>query len=165
MDAAVRSLFAQVLGPAFDTLPAPVRALHLAQGIHRYRGDIAVERGGGALSRIVAAAPGALLERDQQGRRTVTGTGTLHQRGIGRVDARQHLDREVGPQRIDRLPQPLGLARQGVQRSLRAAGRARAAHATRPRDAFLAGSLGASMVPRQFGLPQWQAYSALSLAV
>jgi hypothetical protein len=56
MDAAVRSLFAQVLGPAFDTLPAPVRALHLAQGIHRYRGDVAVERGGGALSRIVAAA-------------------------------------------------------------------------------------------------------------
>ncbi|KRA54809.1 hypothetical protein ASD77_09570 [Pseudoxanthomonas sp. Root65] len=56
MDAAVRSLFAQLLGPAFDTLPAPVRALHLAQGIHRYRGDVAVERGGGALSRIVAAA-------------------------------------------------------------------------------------------------------------
>ena len=56
MDAAVRSLFAQVLGPAFDTLPAPVRALHGAQGMHRYRGEVEVERGGRMLSWIVAAA-------------------------------------------------------------------------------------------------------------
>jgi hypothetical protein len=56
MDAAVRSLFAQVLGPAFEMLPAPLRALHLAQGRHRYHGDVQVERGGGLLSRIVAAA-------------------------------------------------------------------------------------------------------------
>lgn len=56
MDAAVRSLFAQVLGPAFDTLPAPVRALHLAQGMGRYRGEVDVERGQGWLSRVVAAA-------------------------------------------------------------------------------------------------------------
>jgi hypothetical protein len=56
MDAAVRSLFAQVLGPAFETLPAPLRALHTAQGRHRYHGHVEVERGGGLLSRIVAAA-------------------------------------------------------------------------------------------------------------
>lgn len=56
MDAAVRSLFAQVLGPAFDTLPAPVRALHAAQGMKRYRGDVEVARGRGLLSRCVAAA-------------------------------------------------------------------------------------------------------------
>lgn len=56
MDAALRSLFAQVLGPAFETLPAPLRALHLAQGRHRYHGDVQVERGGGLLSRMVAAA-------------------------------------------------------------------------------------------------------------
>ena len=55
MDAAVRSLFAQVLGPAFDALPAPVRALHRAQGMHRYRGEVEVERGRGVLSRLVAA--------------------------------------------------------------------------------------------------------------
>lgn len=56
MDAAVRSLFAQVLGPAFETLPAPLRALHVAQGMQRYRGDVEVERGKGLLSRLVAAA-------------------------------------------------------------------------------------------------------------
>jgi hypothetical protein len=55
MDAAVRSLFAQVLGPAFDALPAPLHALHVAQGLHRYRGDVEVDRGTGALSRLVAA--------------------------------------------------------------------------------------------------------------
>lgn len=56
MDAAVRSLFAQVLGPAFDALASPVRALHMAQGLHRYRGEVEVERGAGLLSRIAAAA-------------------------------------------------------------------------------------------------------------
>jgi hypothetical protein len=56
MDAAVASLFAQVLGPAFDTLPVPVRALHVAQGMNRYRGEVDVMRGGGLLSRLVAAA-------------------------------------------------------------------------------------------------------------
>jgi hypothetical protein len=56
MDAAVRSLFGQVLGPAFDTLPAPVRALHVAQGLQRYRGAVEVERGRGLVSRGVAAA-------------------------------------------------------------------------------------------------------------
>jgi hypothetical protein len=56
MDAAVRSLFAQVLGPAFDALPPPVRALHMAQGLHRYRGDVEVDRGAGVLSRCIAAA-------------------------------------------------------------------------------------------------------------
>jgi hypothetical protein len=56
MDAAVSSSFAQVLGPAFDTLPAPVRALHVAQGGHRYHGEVQVERGSGWLSRFVAAA-------------------------------------------------------------------------------------------------------------
>ena len=56
MDAAVSSLFAQVLGPVFDTLPAPVRALHVAQGRQRYRGEVQVERGSGWLSRFFAAA-------------------------------------------------------------------------------------------------------------
>jgi hypothetical protein len=56
MDAAVRSLFAQVLGSAFETLPAPLRALHVMQGKHRYHGDVEVERGRGLLSRIAAAA-------------------------------------------------------------------------------------------------------------
>lgn len=56
MDAAVRPLFAQVLGPAFEALPVLLRAVHVAQGKRRYRGDVDVERGRGLLSRIVAVA-------------------------------------------------------------------------------------------------------------
>ena len=56
MDAAVSPLFAALLGPAFATLPEPVRALHVAQGLKRYVGEVQVERGSGLLSRLVAAA-------------------------------------------------------------------------------------------------------------
>jgi len=56
VDAAVSPLFAALLGPAFDALPAPVRALHAAQGLQRYAGEVEVERGSGVLSRLVAAA-------------------------------------------------------------------------------------------------------------
>ena len=55
MDAAVSPLFAALLGPAFATLPEPVRALHVAQGLKRYVGEVQVERGSGLLSRLVAA--------------------------------------------------------------------------------------------------------------
>ncbi len=56
MDAAVSPLFAVLLGPAFDALPAPVRALHVAQGLCRYTGTVDVDRGPGLLSRLVAIA-------------------------------------------------------------------------------------------------------------
>lgn len=56
MDAAVSPLFAVLLGPAFDALPGPVRALHVAQGGRRYAGSVEVERGPGLLSRLVAFA-------------------------------------------------------------------------------------------------------------
>ena len=56
MDAAVSPLFAALLGPAFATLPVPVGALHVAQGLKRYVGEVQVERGSGLLSRLVAAA-------------------------------------------------------------------------------------------------------------
>lgn len=58
MDAALTAppLFAQLLGPAFAALPAPVSALHLAQGPRRYRGRVEVARGSGLLSRLLAAA-------------------------------------------------------------------------------------------------------------
>ncbi len=45
-----------LLGPAFDALPGPVRALHVAQGRRRYAGKVEVERGSGLLSRLVAFA-------------------------------------------------------------------------------------------------------------
>ncbi|KRA46755.1 DUF4166 domain-containing protein [Pseudoxanthomonas sp. Root630] len=56
MDAAVSPLFTALLGPAFVGLPVPVRALHAAQGLRRYAGDVEVERGIGLLSRLVASA-------------------------------------------------------------------------------------------------------------
>ena len=56
MDAAVSPLFAALLGPAFATLPEPVRALHVAQGLKRYVGEVQVERGSGLLSRLAAFA-------------------------------------------------------------------------------------------------------------
>lgn len=56
MDAAVSPLFAALLGPAFAALPAPVRALHAAQGVWRYAGEVQVERGSGVLSRLIAVA-------------------------------------------------------------------------------------------------------------
>lgn len=56
MDAAVSPLFAALLGPAFATLPVPVRALHVAQGLKRYVGEVQVERGSGLLSRLAAFA-------------------------------------------------------------------------------------------------------------
>lgn len=49
-------MFAALLGPAFATLPAPVRALHAAQGLQRYTGEVRVERGSGLLSRLAAFA-------------------------------------------------------------------------------------------------------------
>ena len=45
-----------LLGTAFDALPRPVRALHVAQGRRRYAGAVEVERGSGLLSRLVAFA-------------------------------------------------------------------------------------------------------------
>ena len=56
MDAGVSPLFAALLGPAFATLPEPVRALHVAQGLKRYVGEVQVERGSGLLSRLAAFA-------------------------------------------------------------------------------------------------------------
>lgn len=45
-----------LLGPAFAALPEPMRALHVAQGLKRYVGEVQVERGSGLLSRLAAFA-------------------------------------------------------------------------------------------------------------
>jgi hypothetical protein len=49
-------LFPRVLGAAFDTLPEPVKRLHMATGHRRYRGQVEVARGVGALSHLCAWA-------------------------------------------------------------------------------------------------------------
>lgn len=44
------TLFARLLGSAFDTLAPRVRTLHLRGGVRRYRGEVDVERGRGWLA-------------------------------------------------------------------------------------------------------------------
>ena len=46
----VTTLFARLLGDAFDALAPRVRALHLRDGARRYRGEVEVERGRGWLA-------------------------------------------------------------------------------------------------------------------
>jgi hypothetical protein len=49
-------LFCRVLGESFATLSPRVRALHLREGTHRYRGEVEVERGHGLLARMCGRA-------------------------------------------------------------------------------------------------------------
>lgn len=51
-----RGLFPDLVGAPFDGLPPSVRALHLAQGLRVYRGEVEVTRGRGWLSRLFAWA-------------------------------------------------------------------------------------------------------------
>lgn len=50
--AAAQGLYPQLLGSAFVALPPGVRALHAGYGLHRYRGEVEVIRGRGALARL-----------------------------------------------------------------------------------------------------------------
>src|SRR3546814_15682336 len=49
-----RSLYRQILGPAFDMLPPWVRELHDSKTARRWRGHAEVRRGTGLLARIAA---------------------------------------------------------------------------------------------------------------
>jgi hypothetical protein len=50
------ALFPRLIGPAFDQLPAALRAIHQRAGLHAYSGRCRVERGVGTLSRLCGAA-------------------------------------------------------------------------------------------------------------
>jgi len=50
------TLFARLLGDAFEQLPPPVRALHARATAHTYAGRVDVERGDGIVSRLMGAA-------------------------------------------------------------------------------------------------------------
>lgn len=50
------ALFPRVLGAAFDTLPDPVKRLHMATGHRRYCGQVEVARGNSVLSHLCARA-------------------------------------------------------------------------------------------------------------
>lgn len=57
-EAAPATLFQALLGPAFDTLPSSVRALHSVRGHGRYAGRASIERGRHPLARLCAAFAG-----------------------------------------------------------------------------------------------------------
>ncbi|KMO10683.1 SDR family oxidoreductase [Methylobacterium platani] len=52
------TLYRDVLGPAFDALPAPVRALHDGAGSRRWTGSARVRRGSGPVARLVCGLVG-----------------------------------------------------------------------------------------------------------
>jgi hypothetical protein len=47
-------IYQRLLGPAFATLPRPLRSIHARSGRHRYRGEVEVARGRGALATLCA---------------------------------------------------------------------------------------------------------------
>ncbi|MBX7248089.1 MAG: DUF4166 domain-containing protein [Caulobacteraceae bacterium] len=51
-------LYRRALGPAWETLPEPVRRMHTVRGERLVRGRAEVERGGGLLSRLIGAIMG-----------------------------------------------------------------------------------------------------------
>jgi len=52
-DEATQPLFQRALGPRFEDLPEPVRALHAVSGSHRWVGEARVTRGSSVLSRVL----------------------------------------------------------------------------------------------------------------
>jgi len=48
-------LYRAILGPAFDALPAPVRALHDGIGTRRFTGSATIRRGSGLPARLLCA--------------------------------------------------------------------------------------------------------------
>jgi hypothetical protein len=59
------SLYRRLLGPAFDTLPPQVRALHEIEALRTWRGVAQVRRGRGLLARLIAALIGLPNEGEQ----------------------------------------------------------------------------------------------------
>ena len=50
------TLFARLLGGAFDALAPRVRAMHLREGVRRYRGEVEVEHGRGWIAALCIRA-------------------------------------------------------------------------------------------------------------
>ncbi|UFS67394.1 DUF4166 domain-containing protein [Paracoccus denitrificans] len=87
-------LFPRVLGPAFETLPAPIRATHQTTDVSHWRGHASVRRGSGPWSRLLGrlfgfppAGEGVPVEVTK----TVTPKGETWQRRFGTRVFRSHL--------------------------------------------------------------------------
>jgi hypothetical protein len=64
-DAAPRSLYRKLLGPAFNVLPAPVRALHAPAVERAWEGVARVKRGHGPFAHLIASVIGFPNEADE----------------------------------------------------------------------------------------------------
>jgi hypothetical protein len=99
-------LFRRLMGPAFETLPAPLRDLHLGGSPRRYRGQCEVMRGGSWLARLcgrIAGFPPAGNVRVEVAIET-EGEGEIWRRDFGghpltsRLSARRGaLEERMGP--------------------------------------------------------------------
>jgi hypothetical protein len=87
-------IFPRVLGPAFATLPDPIRATHLTAAATRWTGRAAVSRGTDWWSRLLATLfrfPPATADIDVEVLKTATAKGETWTRRFGTRTFRSHL--------------------------------------------------------------------------
>jgi NAD(P)-dependent dehydrogenase (short-subunit alcohol dehydrogenase family) len=87
-------IFPRVLGPAFDSLPEPIRATHTTADISRWQGQASVRRGTGPWSRLLGWAfgfPSAGTQIPVEVTKTVTASGETWLRRFGPRRFRSHL--------------------------------------------------------------------------
>lgn len=87
-------IFPRILGPAFATLPEPIRATHLTAGATRWQGRASVTRGSGLFSRFLAALfrfPPATDDTEVEVIKTPTTAGETWTRRFGSRTFRSHL--------------------------------------------------------------------------
>lgn len=87
-------IFPRVLGPAFATLPDPIRATHLTAGPTRWQGRASVTRGNGLFGRLLTTIfrfPPATPDIEVEVTKTPTPTGEIWTRRFGSRTFRSHL--------------------------------------------------------------------------
>jgi Domain of unknown function (DUF4166)/Saccharopine dehydrogenase NADP binding domain len=87
-------IFPRILGPAFASLPASIRATHQTAGISRWLGQASVTRGQSLLGRALAAAfrfPPETADTEVEVTKTATPMGETWQRRFGTRVFQSHL--------------------------------------------------------------------------
>jgi Domain of unknown function (DUF4166)/Saccharopine dehydrogenase NADP binding domain len=90
----VSPIFPRILGPAFASLPAEIRATHLTAGVSRWQGRASVTRGTSLWSRLLAALfrfPPATEDTEIEVIKTATRPGEVWTRRFGTRTFRSHL--------------------------------------------------------------------------
>lgn len=91
---ALDPIFPRILGPAFATLPMPLRATHLTSSVSRWQGRASVIRGTGLWSRLLATLfrfPPATSDTPVNVTKTTTKNGETWTRCFGTRSFRSHL--------------------------------------------------------------------------